>query len=680
MNENQAEARAEYLRNQINIHNHLYYVMNSPEISDYEFDMMLEELRRIEKDFPNLAVADSPTVRVGSDLHEDDYKNEFIKYPHKYPMLSLGNTYNMEELTEFDERVSKSAGSPFSYCCELKFDGTAICLTYENGVLTRALTRGDGEKGDDVTENVKQIRNIPHKLMGRDYPDEFEIRGEIYMPYESFEKLNEEREKAGEPLFANPRNAASGSLKLKSPKEVASRGLSCVLYHVPAGMEGLVSHYDIIKKVSEWGLPVSDNMKLCNNLEDALQFIEYWDKERGKLPFPTDGVVLKVNEISLQETMGYTAKSPRWAVAYKFKAEQVITVLESIDYQVGRTGIITPVANLAPVFLAGTTIRRASLSNADIMSKLDVRIGDHVYIEKGGEIIPKITGVDFSKRKPGTSVPEFPDRCPDCKSLLVKKEGEARFFCPNETGCPTQIKGKLLHFAGRNAMDINAGSSTIGLLYDKGIVKKFSDFYELKPYDLVHLKGWKEQSISNLIESIAASKSKKFDQVLYSLGIKNIGIVTSKILAARFRSMDSLMKAGKEELMSVNEIGEIIADSIIEYFENEANISEINKLKAYGLNFEWKDNVASGIFDNIKFCITGTFSIPRKELIELIEQNGGKYSSSCGKSVSVLLVGKEPGEDKLKKAEEAGIKMMTEAEFCSETGIDIKKQETLFDL
>ena len=518
MQRQEAQQRIETLKAVLWENSRKYYVENAPTMSDYDYDQLMHELEALEAAFPDLRTADSPTQRVGSDS-----EGGFAKYPHKYPMLSLGNTYSIGEVEEFAQRAVKSLDRGFTFCCELKFDGTAICLTYRHGRLLRALTRGDGVMGDDVTANARQIANIPHVLKGTGFPDEFEIRGEILMPYDSFERLNREREVNEDPLFANPRNAASGSLKLQDPEEVGRRGLLCTLYHIPTGQVDFKTHDEALRAAESWGLPVSHERRICLDINEIEAYIAHWDSERKNLPFATDGIVIKINEMDSQRQLGYTAKSPRWAVAYKFKAEQALTPILSIDYQVGRTGAVTPVANLEPVFLSGTMVKRATLVNEDQMRLLDIHEGDCVYVEKGGEIIPKITAVEPSRRLPGARIPSFPLRCPDCGTPLVKSEGEAKWFCPNTDGCPTQIKGKLEHFVSRKAMNILCGEATVEQLYSLDLVRTPADFYDLSERELLLLEGWKERSARRFLDSIRQSRKVSFERVLFAIGIRFVG-------------------------------------------------------------------------------------------------------------------------------------------------------------
>ena len=669
MTEEQARIRAEELRNIISENNRLYYVENSPKISDYDYDMLMNELIAIEKRFPVLATPDSPTMKVGSDLatgHDTRAGiKEFRQFQHRYPMLSLGNTYDISEVEEFVSRASRLAGRDFTFSCELKFDGTAICLTYRGGKLFRALTRGDGTIGDDVTVNVRHIRNIPQELKGSGFPDEFEIRGEIYMPYEAFDRLNGERERNEDPPFANPRNAASGSLKLLDPKEVGHRGLECTLYHMLGENLPFSTHDEALRAASAWGLPVSDKRKVCRNIGEIEEYIGYWDKERKFLPFATDGIVIKVNELELQRQLGYTSKFPRWATAYKFKAEQALTQVLSIDYQVGRTGAVTPVANLEPVQLAGTSVKRATLHNSDQMQMLDIRVGDHVYVEKGGEIIPKITGVELSMRTGSEVRPVFPVRCPDCGAVLVRDEGEAKFFCPNTSGCPTQIKGKLVHFVSRKAMNVLAGDATIEQLYNLGLVRTPADFYSLTREDLLRLDGWKERSAARFLESLAASREVSFEHVLYALGIRYVGESTAKELAGHFKDIDSLMSASREDLLQAEDIGEVIADSVTSFFADPGNREQVERLRKAGLRFSIQGNAGqvTDIFKGMTMVVSGVFSVPRDKIKKLITDNGGKCSSSISGKTAFLIAGEKPGPEKVQKATASGVRIISEEDF-----------------
>lgn len=679
MEKSQAYIRIQELRKVIEEANRSYYVDNSPTLSDYDFDMLLKELEALEKEYPEYITPDSPTRRVGSDLSTARSKKsskEFAQYTHRYPMLSLGNTYDISEVQAFADRASKDIGSRFTYSCELKFDGTAICLTYKDGKLLRALTRGDGSVGDDVTENVRMIKGIPQELkipagfvpsllQSSPWPDEFEIRGEIYMPWQAFDRLNEERANDEEQPFANPRNAASGSLKLINSSMVANRGLECTLYHMLGEDLPFHTHDEALEAASGWGLPVSDKRRVCKSIEDIESFISYWDTERKTLPFATDGIVIKINELQYQEELGYTSKFPRWAVAYKFKAERALTRLLSIDYQVGRTGAVTPVANLEPVQLSGTVVKRASLHNADQMDILDIHIGDHVYVEKGGEIIPKITGVEMSKRETDAVKPVFPEKCPDCGTILVRDEEEAKSFCPNQSGCPTQIKGRLIHFLSRKAMNVIAGEATIEQLYNKALVWSIGDFYELKTEHLLTLDGWKEKSAERFLKSLEDSRSVPFERVLYALGIRYVGEATAKSVARHFGNIDAIVSADVDDLLKVDDVGLIIAESIYHYFRDEINLETISRLKAAGLKFE-VEKAAEKLSDRLSgktIVISGNFSVSRDEIKALIVSHGGKNSGSVSGRTTYLLAGEKPGPEKIKKAEALGIEIIDEAKF-----------------
>ena len=665
----QAKHRIEQLKAILWENSRKYYVENAPTMSDYEYDQLMHELEDLEQRYPQYASADSPTRRVGSDL-EEKAEGGFAKYPHKYPMLSLANTYSIQEVEEFAERAAKSLDKPFTYCCELKFDGTALCLTYKKGRLFRALTRGDGVQGDDVTRNALQIASIPSQLKGSGWPEEFEIRGEVLMPYESFDRLNAEREAMEEPLFANPRNAASGSLKLQDPEEVGRRGLFCTLYHIPAGQVDYPTHDDALKAAAEWGLPVSAHRSICHSIGEIEDFIGHWDTARKELPFATDGIVIKINEMDCQQELGYTAKSPRWAVAYKFKAEQACTPILSIDYQVGRTGAVTPVANLAPVLLSGTMVKRATLVNEDQIRSLDIHEGDWVYVEKGGEIIPKITGVEESKRLPGAKIPVFPKVCPDCGTPLVREEGEAKWFCPNRKGCPTQIKGRLEHFVSRKAMNILCGEATIEQLYNLNLVTLPSQLYSLKADQLVMLEGWKERAAARFLDSVKASLEVPFERVLFAIGIRFVGETTARDVARHFGSIDAIASASREELLEVPEVGEVIADSIFHYFLDLENCQEVEALRAAGLrmNVEAGAGKQSDALDGKTIVISGNFSISRDAMKALIEAHGGKNSSSVSGKTHYLLAGTKPGPEKLRKAADLGVEVIDEERFMKMIG------------
>lgn len=664
INSTQAKKRIETLREALKKHNFAYYVENSPIISDFEYDLLMLELQELEKRFPEYLSQDSPTQRVGSDLA--DVFPEFQQVAHKYPMLSLGNTYNPGELYDFNERIARVISSPYTFSLELKFDGTAICLTYSKGVLTKALTRGDGTKGDNVIRNVLKIKSIPAQLKGEGYPDEFEIRGEIFMPYSDFERLNSERIKEEETPFANPRNAAAGSLKLLDPNQMSERGLDCVLYHMIGDNLPYKTHTEAIAAAKSWGLPVSEYSKVGTSTEDALSYIQEWNTRRKQLPFATDGIVIKVNELDFQKQLGYTAKSPRWATAFKFKPEQALTPLISIDYQVGRTGAITPVANLEPVQLSGTVVKRASLHNKDQMDLLDIRIGDFVYVEKGGEIIPKITGVELKKRPENAQIPLFPTECPDCGATLVRDEDQAKHYCPNSDFCPTQIKSKFIHFVSRKAMDILAGDATIDVLYNKGYLKRLPDLYKITEEELLSLEGWQQKSVDNFMASLEKSKSVPFPRVLFALGIRHIGETTAKMLATHFKNIDALAAATREELLPIDEIGETMADTLIEYFDEEIHKTIINELKSIGLHFEMDENGLQTLSDTLKgksIVISGNFSISRQAMKDLIQAHGGKNVGSISGNTSYLIVGEKSGPEKLKKAEKLNITLLTEEDF-----------------
>lgn len=655
--------RIDWLRAELHRHNYNYYVMNAPEITDKEFDDLMRELQDLEKEHPEYADENSPTMRVGSDLNKN-----FTQVAHKYPMLSLGNTYSESEVTDFYERVKKALNEDFEICCELKYDGTSISLTYEDGKLVRAVTRGDGEKGDDVTDNVKTIRTIPLVLHG-DYPSTFEIRGEILMPWESFEALNREREAREEPLFANPRNAASGTLKSQNSSVVAARKLDAYLYYLLGEDLPADGHYECLQKAAQWGFKISEHMKKARTLQEVFDYINYWDTERKNLPVATDGIVLKVNSLRQQKNLGYTAKSPRWAIAYKFQAERALTRLNKVSYQVGRTGAITPVANLDPVQLSGTVVKRASLHNADIIEGLDLHIGDMVYVEKGGEIIPKITGVDTDARGMllGEKV-KFITRCPECGTPLVRFEGEAAHYCPNETACPPQIKGKIEHFISRRAMNIDGlGPETVDMFYRLGLIKDAADLYRLTVDDIKDLDRMGQKSAENIVNGIAASRSVPFERVLFALGIRFVGETVAKKIARSFKSIDEVVQASLETLMSVDEIGEKIAQSIVSYFANPLNRSLVERLKEAGLQFSRSEEDLSGYTDKLagqSIVISGVFEHhSRDEYKEMIERNGGKNVGSISSKTSFILAGANMGPAKLEKAQKLGIRIMSENEF-----------------
>ena len=651
------------LREELHRHNHRYYVLNEPEIDDQTFDFLMRELQDLEAKHPECHDENSPTMRVGSDLNK-----AFEQVAHKYPMLSLANTYSEAEVAEFYGRVKKDLNEDFEICCEMKFDGTSISLTYEDGKLVRAVTRGDGTQGDVVTDNVKTIRTIPLVLHGEGYPQEFEIRGEILMPWEVFDQLNKEREEREESLFANPRNAASGTLKLQNSSVVAQRKLDAYLYYLLG--EGLPEdgHYENMQMAARWGFKVSDIMRKCATLEEVLDFIRYWDVERKNLPVATDGVVLKVNSARQQRNLGYTAKSPRWAIAYKFQAERACTRLNKVTYQVGRTGAVTPVANLDPVQLAGTVVKRASLHNADIIEGLDLYIGDMVYVEKGGEIIPKIVGVDMDARFMVGDKVRFIDKCPECGSPLTRYEGEAAHYCTNDTACPPQIKGKIEHFVSRKAMNIDGlGSETIDQFYQEGLIHTIADLYTLKAPDIARLERMGKKSALNILEGVRASLEVPFERVLFALGIRFVGETTAKTLAKSFRSIDALASASLDQLMQVDEIGARIAESIIRYFADTKNREQIERLREAGVQMQMEELDMSGYTDKLagkSIVISGVFAHhSRDEYKEIIEKNGGKNVGSISKKTSFILAGDNMGPSKLEKANKQGVPIVNEDDF-----------------
>lgn len=653
------------LRRELHEHNRRYYVLNSPTISDYEFDMLLKELQQLEEAHPEMYDATSPTLRVGSDITK-----EFRQVQHKYPMLSLGNTYSKSEVADFYDRVKKSLNEDFEICCELKFDGTSISLTYEDGKLVRAVTRGDGEKGDDVTANVKTIRTVPLVLSGEGWPREFEIRGEVLMPWNVFDTLNEERSRNGEPLFANPRNAASGTLKLQDSSVVAKRKLDAYLYFMLGEQLPAEGHYENLQAAAGWGFKISDTTRKCATLDEVFAFIDRMDSERKNLPFATDGIVLKVNSLRQQKNLGYTAKSPRWAIAYKFQAERALTRLNEVTYQVGRTGVVTPVANLDPVLLSGTVVKRASLHNADIIGKLDLHIGDMVYVEKGGEIIPKITGVDVDARFMLGQKVSFIEKCPECGTPLVRVEGEAAHYCPNDTACPPQIKGKIEHFVSRDAMNIDSiGPETVEMLFNYGLIKDIADIYSLSPEDLMFLPRMGAKSAENVVAAAQASRAVPFERVLFALGIRFVGATVAKRLARAFGNIDALMSASLEQLTAVEEIGERIAASVIAFFAKEANRTLVARLKEAGLKFELEEETLQARTEILKgqsIVISGVFvHHSRDEYKEMIESNGGKNVGSVSKSTSFILAGDNMGPSKLEKAQKLGVRLVSEDEFLA---------------
>ena len=659
------EDKIKALREALEQHNYNYYVLSAPTISDREFDEMMKELQVLEEAHPEYADPHSPTQRVGSDLSK-----EFEQVVHKYPMLSLGNTYSEDEVKDFYERIARDLNEPFEIVAELKYDGTSISLTYEDGRLVRAVTRGDGTRGDDVTANVKTIRSVPLKLMGDRYPTTFEIRGEILLPWAEFDRLNKEREEQEEPLFANPRNAASGTLKQQNPAVVAARKLDAYFYYLLGEELPAETHFDNLEAARSWGFKIPNVIRVCNSLEDIYDYIAYWDVERKNLPVATDGIVLKVNSLLQQRNLGFTAKSPRWAIAYKFQAERAVTRLNSVSFQVGRTGAVTPVANLEPVLLAGTTVKRASLHNADIIEGLDLHLGDKVFVEKGGEIIPKIVGVDVEAR--GLLVGDkvrFIRSCPECGTPLMRSEGEAAHYCPNEAGCPPQIKGKIEHFVTRRAMNINMGPETVEDLYEAGYIKDTADLYTLEIADLLRLERWADKSARNLMASLEESKQVPFERVLYGLGIRFVGETVAKRLVSAFHSMEQLEQASFEDLTAVDEIGERIARSIIAYFADERNRTLVNRLKEYGLQMSVAEEKLANRSEKLKglsIVISGTFAKhSRDEYKAMIEQHGGKNSGSVSGKTDYILAGDNMGPAKLEKAAKLGVKIINEDEFLN---------------
>ncbi|MDO3624942.1 NAD-dependent DNA ligase LigA [Mucilaginibacter sp. BT774] len=661
----EAKKRIAALSAELKQHNYNYYVLAMPTITDLEFDKKLEELIALETQFPELIDPDSPTQNVGGFITK-----EFKTVKHRWPMLSLGNTYNEQELLDFDERIKKAIGENFEYVCELKFDGLSMSLTYKDGKLEQAVTRGDGTQGDEVTTNVKTIRSIPKKLPEADYPDDFEIRGEVFMHLKAFERLNDERIENGEPPYANPRNFASGTIKLQDSAEVAKRPLDSFMYFLYTEKQLFRTHWESLQAVKNWGFPVNDESRLCANIQEVLKFIGEWESKRFHLSYDIDGIVIKVNNYSQQQELGFTAKSPRWAIAYKYKAERVETELLSVSYQVGRTGAVTPVANLKPISLAGTTVKRATLHNANEIIRLDLHEGDSVYVEKGGEIIPKIISVNLEKRKPGAKAIIYRTTCPDCNTPLERKEGEAAFYCPNDEGCPTQIVGKMQHFTGRKVMDIDGlGDETIETLYQKGFIKHISDIYDLhnKADQLKTMERFGEKSINNMLDGIEKSKQMPFDRVLFGLGIRYVGATVAKKLTTHFKTIDNLMAASFDELNAVEEIGERIARSIIEYFADEKHREEIEKLKAQGLQFVAEEKeviLQSEKLVGKTFIISGTFEkYSRDELKDIIEQNGGKILSSISPKLNYLVAGDNMGPSKLEKATKLNIPIISDEEL-----------------
>lgn len=650
---------------ELNQHNYNYYQLAMPTISDYEFDQKLKQLEKLEKEYPEFLREDSPTQKVGGEITKN-----FKTVTHKWPMLSLGNTYNEQDLFDFDQRIRKIIGDNFEYVCELKFDGLSISLTYENGVLVRAVTRGDGTKGDDVTTNIKTIRTIPHHVKGQDLLPEFEIRGEVFMHKAAFEKLNQERIENGEQPFANPRNFASGTIKMQNSAEVAKRPLDCFLYFLYADKKTFTTHWESLHAVEKWGFKISQESKLCKNLEEVLAFIAYWDQERFKLSYEIDGIVIKVNSYAQQEELGFTAKSPRWAISYKFKSTEVETELQEVTYQVGRTGAVTPVANLKPVLLAGTTVKRATLHNANEIERLDLYEGDTVLVEKGGEIIPKIISVNLEKRKPYAQKIHYITHCPECGTELIRKSGEAVHYCPNDEGCRPQIIGKMQHFISRKAMNIDGiGDETIETLYSRGFIRHISDIYQLKQHEevLKQMDRFGEKSISNMLEGIERSKEMPFEKVLFGLGIRYVGETVAKKLAMHFKNIQNLQHADFDKLIEAEEIGERIAQSILEYFSDESHINEINKLIAYGLQFEIEEKeviLQSESLVGKTFLISGVFeNHSREELKKIIEDNGGKMLSSISAKLNYLVAGDNMGPSKLEKANKLNVPIISEQDL-----------------
>ena len=661
------EQQINALRRELTEHNYNYYVLDNPTISDFDFDHKLKQLQDLEKSNPEFYDAHSPTLRVGGEVTKN-----FETVPHTFRMYSLENSYSKEDLEDWEKRIEKMVDGKVEFACELKYDGASISLTYENGKLKKAVTRGDGFQGDDVTANVKTIRSIPLQLKG-DFPPLFDIRGEIVLPFSGFAKMNAERVEAGEEPYRNPRNTASGSLKLQDSAEVAKRPLDCLLYSIIGERLPIKSQFESLEKARNWGFKVPEAAKIAHNLNEVLEFVNYWDVHRHDLPYETDGVVVKVNNLQQQEELGYTAKSPRWAMAYKFKAEQVSTVLNLITYQVGRTGAITPVANLVPVELAGTIVKRASLHNADQIEKLDIREGDTVFVEKGGEIIPKIIGVDFAERDPNSNATQYITECPECKTALIRAEGEAQHYCPNTEGCPPQIIGRIQHFISRKAMDIEGlGGETVALLVNNGLINNYADLYNLKQEQIIPLERMAQKSAENIINGIDASKQIQFERVLFGLGIRYVGETVAKKLAKHYKNIDSLKNASEEQLVTVDEIGERIAQSVVSFFASEENIETIERLKSYGVQLEISAEKLANQTNTLEgstFVVSGVFTkVSRDELKKLIEDNGGKVSSSISSKTNYVVAGDNMGPSKKTKAEDLGIKIITEDDFLQMIG------------
>ncbi len=660
----EAKNKIKELTDQVNHHNELYYQKSKPEITDYEFDQLLDQLIKLENQYPELRLVDSPTQRVGGTITK-----EFATVYHQYPMMSLGNTYSEEELTDFDGRVAKILdGDEFEYFCELKFDGVSISLIYEDGLLTKAVTRGDGVRGDDVTANIKTIRSLPLRIKSKNVPAKFEVRGEVYLPKDVFKQLNKDREDIGEETYANARNTASGTVKMQDSTEVAKRRLDCYAYYLLGEDNEVETHADAIHKLESWGFRVSPTYKKCKDIQSVLDYIKAWEHKRSDLPLDTDGVVIKVNSLEQQEGLGFTAKSPRWAIAYKYKAESMSTKLNGITYQVGRTGSVTPVAELEPVFLAGTTVKRASLHNANEIARLDLRIGDYVFVEKGGEIIPKVTGVDFEKRNPSLEPVVYISRCPECNTELIRKEGEANHYCPNEKGCPPQIKGRIEHFIQRKAMDIDSlGEQTIKQLFDLGFIKTPADLYDLTKEDLLKLEKVKDKSAQNMLDGIGQSKSQRFENVLFGIGIRYVGKTVAEKLARHFKNIDALSTATYEQLLEAPEVGEKIAQSVVDFFKDNDGLKEIDRLKKAGLQFEstqQEPTLVSDVLGGKSFVVSGVFqNYERDQLKEVITSHGGKVLSSISGKLDYVLAGDNMGPAKKEKAEKMGVKIISEEEF-----------------
>ncbi|MDC8004975.1 NAD-dependent DNA ligase LigA [Aureisphaera galaxeae] len=658
------EQKINALRDELREHNYNYYVLDNPTISDYEFDMKLKELQELETAHPEFYDANSPTLRVGGEVTKN-----FETIPHTYRMYSLDNSYSKEDLEDWEKRIKKLVDGDIQYTCELKYDGASMSLTYENGKLLRAVTRGDGFQGDNVTTNVKTIKSVPLQLKG-DYPPLFEIRGEIVLPFDGFNKMNEERVAAGEEPYRNPRNTASGSLKLQDSSEVAKRPLECLLYSIKGERLGITTQFENLEKARAWGFKVPNEAKLANSIDEVLEYVAYWDVHRHDLPYETDGVVIKVNNLQQQEELGHTSKAPRWAMAYKFKAEQASTVLNEITYQVGRTGAITPVANLEPVELAGTIVKRASLHNADQIAKLDIREGDTVYVEKGGEIIPKIMGVDLSRRKEGIVPTQYITHCPECHTQLIRKEGEAQHYCPNVSGCPPQIAGRIQHYISRKAMDIEGlGGETVVLLVENQLIENYADLYELTADQVIPLERMAEKSAENLVQGIEASKQIPFERVLFALGIRYVGETVAKKLARHYKTIDALMAASEEDLVAIDEIGDRIAESVVSFFDSEENRALVNRLKAHGVQLQISEEVLANQTDTLQgktFVVSGVFAkVSRNELKKLIEDNGGKVSGSISGKTSFVVAGENMGPSKRTKAESLGVPIISEDDFLT---------------